>query len=94
MEFIYGLIIGILLCLGIQWGIKRLFRGNGDNNKSGLEVAVGREQSLQGRITDNQETVSRIEDRNEDTEERISSLEDRVESSGSLADRIQKENNF
>ena len=100
MQFIYGLILGVLISLALQWGIKRIF-GTGGHNKNGIENALKRERVLQDRIEYFQgelrgarSQVSESRGEISDLRARIGKAEDRVRITDSLVERIKKDNNL
>ena len=85
MEFIYGIILGILICLGIQWGIKRLF--GGDSDRSGVDNAIDREGELQDSLDDTRNELSGdIESARDRSSERFDEAGEQIRSENSITD--------
>ncbi len=98
MQFIYGLILGVLICLGLQWTIKRIFGASG-HNESGISDAIKRERVLkkrieyfQGELSGARSEVSKSRTEISDLRARIGKAEDRVKSTDGLASDLKKRN--
>ncbi len=101
MEFIYGLIIGNLLCLGIRWGINRLFGRNGGHIEKRIGDDIKREgilnkriEKLQGELLVARSEVSEARSEIRDVRKRIVQAENRVKSTDGLIADLKKRNNL
>ena len=102
MEFIYGLILGVILSLLIYWIVPRLLGNN--SNRRGVDNAIDREGELQDSLDDTRNELSGdIESARDRTSERFdeageqirsenSTLKDSIRSTDSLIDKIKKRN--
>ena len=101
MEFIYGLIVGNLFCLGIQWGIKRLFRRNGGHIEKRIDDDIKREgilnkriEKLQGELLVARSEVSEARQEIQDVRTRFAEIENRVSSTDGLVKNLKERNSL